>query len=116
MSPRVLGRHSTWVSSMATRSPKPDKPVPFGYKCAWYALRTKNVDAVVAALNLKGVAESTWAKGIVAAYADKVFVTPPLGEWILAAGWCLFYEGESPKSVRPILTKLSKQFGEAQYF
>jgi hypothetical protein len=74
------------------------------------------MDAVVAALNLKGVAESTWAKGIEAAYADRVFVTPSLGDWILAAGWCLFYEGDSPKSVQPMLTKLSKRFGEAQYF
>src|SRR2546423_903267 len=102
-------RYAAWVSSMATRSPKPDQPVPFGYKCAWYALRTSDVDAVVTALNLKGVAASTWAKGIVAAYADKVFVTPPLGEWVLVAGWSLFYEKESPKSVQPLLTRLSKQ-------
>ncbi len=101
---------------MATRPPKADKPRSFGYKCAWYALRTNDADALVAALKLKGVAVSTWAKGIEAAYADKVFVTPPLGEWILAAGRCLFYEGDSPKSVLPVLAKLSKRFGEAQYF
>jgi hypothetical protein len=101
---------------MTTRSPKADKPVSFGYKCAWYATRTNDVDAVIAALNLKRVVASTWAKGIEAAHADKVFVTPPLAEWILVAGWCLLYEGDSPKSVQPILTKLSKEFGEAQYF
>ena len=102
---------------MATRSPKPDAPVSFGYKCAWYAMRTNDSDAVVAALGMGRTVESTWGKGIEAAYADKVFVTPPLGDWILAAGWCLFYEGETPAdSVQPLLTKLSKKFGEAQYF
>lgn len=74
------------------------------------------MDAVVAALHLKGGAESTWAKGIEAAYADKVFVTPSLGDWILAVGWGLLFKGNSPKSIQPMLAKLSKQFGEAQYF
>jgi len=75
------------------------------------------MDAVVAALGLKNAARSTWADGIQSAYSDKVFVTQPLGEWILAAGCCLFYTGDAPAdSVLPVLRKLSEQFGEAQYF
>lgn len=101
---------------MAKRSPKADAPISFGYKCAWYALRTNDVEEVVAAMRLKSVAQATWVEGIDAAYADKVFVTPPLDEWVLAAGWRLFYAGDSPSSVEPLLTKLSKKFGEAQYF
>src|SRR5262249_6648795 len=102
---------------MATRSLKPDTPVSFGYKSAWYALRTVDIELVVAALGIKQIVESTWSEGIEAAYSDKVFVTPPLGDWILAAGLCLFYKGETPAaSVQPMLTRLSKEFGEAQYF
>ena len=32
-----------------------DHPVPFGYKCAWLAIRSDNPDAVVASLGLSGV-------------------------------------------------------------
>jgi hypothetical protein len=102
---------------MATRPPKPDKPVSFGFKCAWYAAKTDDGAAVAAALGLRNLVESPWARGIAAAYADNVFVTPPLGEWVLAAGWKLFYDGRTPApTVLPILKKLSKAFGEAQYF
>ena len=91
-----------WDPAMATRSPKPDKPVSFGYKCAWYAMRTNDTDAVVAALRLDGVVASTWKEGVKAAYAGRVFVTPPLGGWTLTAGWCLFCEGGTPApSVQP---------------
>jgi hypothetical protein len=102
---------------MPNPPPKPDTPVSFGFKCAWYAARTSDLDAVVAALGLRNVVEATWQRGVAAAYADKVFVTPPLGKWVLAAGVTLFYDGDQPAgSVLPVLKKLSKTFGEAQYF
>jgi hypothetical protein len=102
---------------MTARSPEPDTPVSFGYKCAWYALYTNDMDAVVSALGLRGAIASTWGQGVEGAYAGKVFVTPPLGDWILAAGVDLFCAGGEPApSVAPVLTKLSKVFGEAQYF
>jgi hypothetical protein len=102
---------------MPTHSVEPDTPVSFGYKCAWYAIHTNDADAVISALGLAGAVETTWRQGVEAAYSGKVFVTPPLGHWILAAGTALFYKGVRPEpSVVPILTKLSEAFGEAQYF
>jgi hypothetical protein len=101
---------------MPSPNSKTDQPLSFGYKCAWYAVRTNDVDAVVDALELREVVDAWWHEGIQAAYADNVFVTPPLGPWILAAGWCLHYRFDSPPSVEPLLTKLSRHFGEAQYF
>ena len=102
---------------MAKRPPKPDMPIAFGFKCAWYAVKTNDVAAVADVLGLEDVVESTWKRGITAAYAEKVFVTPPLFDWVLVAGWKLFYEGNAPApSVVPLLTKLSKKFAEAQYF
>jgi hypothetical protein len=117
LNPPVSHSDETWDTIMAKRSVTPDKPVPFGYKCAWYAMRTNDLDATVTAFGLRNSALSTWRSGIDAAYCGRVFVTPPLGDWILAAGWDLFYEGDDPaKSVLPILTRLSDTFGEAQYF
>lgn len=96
-------------------APNPKGPMSFGYKCAWYAVRTNDVDAVVDAMRLVDVVESDWAKGIEAAYANKVFVTPPLGDWILIAGVPLFHD-ESPVTIERLLAALSERFGEAQYF
>jgi hypothetical protein len=78
---------------------------------------TNDIAAAVSALGLARAIDSSWGEGVAAAYSDKVFVTPPLGTWILAVGKVLFYEGNTPeKSVVPKLTKLSNVFGEAQYF
>jgi hypothetical protein len=55
-----------------------DSPVPFGYKCAWLAIRTENSQAVVHALGLQNVRKSGWQSGIDAAYSGDVFVTPPI--------------------------------------
>ena len=102
---------------------QPDLPISFGYKCAWYAIQTGEMDAVASALGLRNVQESTWRVGIEKAYSGNVshsgpvFITPPLGRWILAAGQALFYPGNSPKDfILPRLTRLSQQFGIAQYF
>jgi hypothetical protein len=102
---------------MPTRSAEPDKPISFGYKCAWYAMRTNDIEAAVLAMGLAGTVESSWAHGVEAAHSDKVFVTPPLGGWILALGRTLFHvDTTHAESVVPMLTKLSSVFGEAQYF
>jgi len=102
---------------MSAPPTKPDAPISFGFKCAWYALRTNDLDAVVSALGIAAPVISSWANGIEAAYTGKVFVTPPLGEWILAVGTSLFHQDHSAeKSVAPILKRLSRTFGEAQYF
>src|SRR5262245_13351295 len=66
-----------------------DSPVPFGYKCAWLAIKTDDPQAVVEALGLKNVRKIGWEKGIAAAYGGEVFVTPPIKGWVLAASFSL---------------------------
>ena len=36
---------------MATRSPKPDTPLSFGFKCAWYAVKANDADGMAAILH-----------------------------------------------------------------
>jgi putative addiction module component (TIGR02574 family) len=57
---------------MAARSARPDTPVSFGYKCASYAMDTKNPEAVVAALGLvvrrrrlSPESQAAWYAGVV---------------------------------------------------
>ncbi len=95
----------------------PDLPVPFGRKMAWLSLATTDTAAVAAALPLRDATEATWGDGVEAAHAGAVYVTPPVGEWTLVAGTPLFQTPETAEGiVRPLLERLSRQFGEVQYF
>jgi hypothetical protein len=94
----------------------PDLPVPFGPKTAWLALSTTDTEAVAAALDLREARATTWAEGIAAAYQSSVFVTPPLADWTLAVGTVLFPPDRADAFVRPLLERLSRQFGDVQYF
>jgi hypothetical protein len=97
-------------------SPDPDLPVPFGPKMAWLALDTTDTEAVSAALGLQEGRAGTWAEGIEAAHQSAVFITPPLADWTLAVGTALFPPDRVEAFVKPLLERLSRQFGEAQYF
>jgi hypothetical protein len=94
----------------------PDLPVPFGPRMAWLALDTTDTDAVATALGLRGPQAATWAEGIEAASQSSIFVTPPLGDWTLAVGAGLFPPDRADAFVKPLLERLSRQFGDAQYF
>jgi hypothetical protein len=94
----------------------PDLPVQFGPNMAWVALDTTDTEAVATALRLEGARPATWKEGIDAAYHSSVFVTPPLGDWTLAAGNALFPPDRPEAFVKALLEPLSARFGEAQYF
>lgn len=65
----------------------PDRqPASFGPKTGWIAVRGVPAAAVVAALGLRDVRPASWDDGIEAAYREGVFVGPPVGGWVLAAG------------------------------
>jgi hypothetical protein len=96
--------------------PDPDLPVPFGPKMAWLALDTSNTDEVARALGLVESRLASWAEGIDGANQSLVFVTPPLADWTLAVGGVLFPPDQAQPFVKPLLERLSRQFGDAQYF
>jgi hypothetical protein len=94
----------------------PDLPVPFGPKMAWLALDTTDTEAVAAALSLRGARAASWADGIDAAHQSSVFVTPPVADWTLVLGNALFPPDRAEAFVKPLLERLSRQFGDAQFF
>ncbi len=97
---------------------EPDTPVPFGYKCAWLAIKTEDPQAVIEALGLQNVRESGWQKGVAAAYGGEVFVTPPLNGWVLAASISLpeITDKTRPDQLSPLVKSLGKRFPDVQYF
>ncbi len=94
----------------------PDLPLPFGPRVAWLALDSTDTEAVARALGLREAQDATWAEGIEAAHQASVFVTPPLGDWTLAVSTALFPPDRVQAFVKPLLERLSRQFGDAQYF
>jgi hypothetical protein len=71
----------------------PDKPQPFGFKVNWLALKTSDPLAVVDALDLKETTPANWESGlaVVYEYDPWIFVSPPVGGWVLAVGVSLPY-------------------------
>jgi hypothetical protein len=51
-----------------------------------------------------------------AAHQGSVFVTPPLGDWTLAAGTALFPLDRADTFVKPLVERLSREFGDAQFY
>jgi hypothetical protein len=99
-----------------TGSEDPDLPIPFGRKSAWIAVETCDTEEVAVVLGLRGVRSATWAQGIKAAYESAVYVTPPVAEWTLAVGTALFPPDRVAAFVKPLVERLSQEFGDAQYF
>jgi hypothetical protein len=97
-------------------APAPDVPVPFGPKMAWLAIDSTDTVAVATALDLREAQPATWDEGVRGAYQSSIFVTPPLGDWTLALGTALFPKDRVEAFVQPLLERLSRQFGNVQYF
>lgn len=98
----------------------PDTPQGFGPRLVWLAFRGVGPEAVTRGLDLREPTASTWADGLKAAYAGRVFVTPPLGDagWVLAASTRFPDPGDKKHTdaATPALVHLSQLFGEVQYF
>jgi hypothetical protein len=109
---------------------EPDHPCDFGYKTQWFAIRTEEPEAVIAALELSDVRRANWASGLACAYelSDTtgtryaVFVTPPVNGWVLAVGKGLPALDEMDEGGQrrcnffSIFGKIASRFSEVQYF
>lgn len=97
----------------------PDRPVSFGFKMIWFAVRTNEAAKVATALGYGGNTTScNWKTGIEAAYRESVYVSPPVAGWTFVVGATLpsADPSGSEQAVGEALKKLSEQFGEAQWF
>jgi hypothetical protein len=97
---------------------EPDSPVPFGFKCAWLAIKTEDPQAVSEALSLQNVRKTGWRQGVAAAYGGEVFVTAPVKGWVLAVSVSLpgIADKTRPDQLSPPVRDLAKLFPKVQYF
>ncbi len=96
----------------------PDSPVPFGYKIAWLAIQSENINSVLEVLQLAEMQSANWASGIVAAYNKYTFVSPPVQGWIFIVSSRLpeLDLPDSSKSWEKMMSTLSKNFSNLQYY
>ena len=104
--------------ALAVIDSTPDEPVPFGYRCMWFAVKTTNAADVIKEIGFKSAQSCNWKSGITAAHAGSIFVSPPVSGWTLIVGQDLptLDDKERAKQTEAILIKLSKRFSETQHY
>ncbi len=102
---------------------KPDRPCPFGYRMAWFAVRTRDTRGVVEALGLTQMQSSNWRSGIGSVYDDKIgethiFVSPPVNGWTFVVGLPLPHPVGAGfvDKFTPLFEGLGSRFVEVQYY
>lgn len=114
---------------MSSLDQTPDKPQSFGYKISWFAIRATDPAAVIDALLLGPATQANWASGIALACpiefsrsGDRwVFVSPPVGGWVLAVGSWLPYptvetHHDIGKKFAALFSLLTARFDDVQFF
>ena len=101
----------------------PDKPVPFGYRMAWLAIRTRDTARVADVLGLQMLQNANWRTGVGTIYDDRlgeshIYIAPPVNGWTFVIGLSLpqpLGRGFVDKTT-PMLLDLAGNFPEAQYY
>lgn len=104
-------------------TPTPDTPVPFGYRMAWLAVRSRDTAAVAQALGLEDAEPCSWQAGIGTVYdrvlgENHLFVSPPVNGWTFVVGLTLPQPvgRKFQDKALPFLVRLGSSFVEVQYF
>jgi hypothetical protein len=102
---------------------KPDRPCPFGYRMAWFAVRTRDTRSVVEALGLIQTQSANWHSGIGSVYDDEIgethiFVSPPVNGWTFVVGLSLPHPMGAGfvDKFAPLFEGLGSRFVEVQYY
>jgi hypothetical protein len=95
-----------------------DHPCSFGYKCNWLAVRTTDTDRLASIFRLTNATPYNWENGVARGYDGHFFISPPIDGWSFIVSRSLPYAEDDDKIVvlKEILSELSLEFGEAQYF
>ncbi|HEY1170907.1 MAG TPA: hypothetical protein VGH19_06010 [Verrucomicrobiae bacterium] len=88
----------------------------YGLPKRWVAIRSTNQQAVRDAFGLHKARTCTWEEGLAEASQRKLFISPPVGPWILVMGTCLPDPYDDVDRCFRFLLDLSHKLGHVQYF
>ena len=97
---------------------KADKPIPFGYKTTWIAVKAPDIKAITAQFKGMKFTRTNWKLGREKCMRGKLFISPPLSGGHLLVSPPL-PAADSPAGVYKtgrLLRSLSKELGAALYF
>jgi hypothetical protein len=90
--------------------------VSFDQPVRWLTVKSSNPAAVQAALNLIHPTPCSLEEGLAEAHDDKLFISPPIGGWILVLGSRLPDPAEDVDRCFRFLTEVSRKLGQVQFF
>jgi hypothetical protein len=82
----------------------------------WLAVKSGNPATVQAALNLAHPTPCSLEEGLAEAHHDKLFISAPIGGWIVVLGSGLPDPAEDVDRCFRFLTQISRKLGQAQFF
>ncbi len=105
----------------------PDGPERFGFKVCWFAVKAFDSASVLDALDLVEATPTNWTSGLRAAYGDPhssdawVFISPPVGGWIVVVSSSLPYPAiethhDIGKKFDVLFSRLMQRFDDVQFF
>jgi len=117
----VVGLLITVYSACAKKSHGPSGKISLisaGFKCNWLAVSTSDTQELATAFGITEPMPCNWEYGIHYAYEGKFFVTPPVDGWTFIVSRNLPHaeDSQNVELLKTMLTDLSIQFGQAQYF
>jgi len=90
--------------------------VSFDQPTRWLTVKSSNPATVQAALNLHHPTPCSLEEGLAEAHDDKLFISPPIGGWILVLGSGLPDPAEDVDRCFRFLTQVSRKLGQVQFF
>ena len=95
----------------------PDRPINFGYKTNWAAVKSDDHRAIADFLDFDKSKECDWVEGTIRAYNGDTFILPSINSWVLLHGIEPYpYKIDNLNYSDTFLNRLSNHFGEAQMF
>jgi len=88
----------------------------FAYPSRWIAIKGNNLLLIQEALRLHSITPCSWEEGLIEARDHKVFISPPIGGWILIVGGGLPDPSEDVDRCFHFLVGLSRKLGHVQHF
>ncbi len=82
----------------------------------WLAIKCTNPLQVQTAFGLHKAMPCSWAEALAGAYQQKLFISPPVGGWILVFGPAIPDPSEDVDKCYLLILELSRKFGMVQYF
>lgn len=108
--------------TVSAQTVTPDKPIPFGFKTQWMAIKTNDVQYVIQQLPSVKIEQTNWEQGLDTIYHFRgnaktcpVFVSPVIQGWVLIIGDC-FTDFSNIRAFDDFTAPLLAKFADVQYF